>query len=132
LALFYHNKNLEKYLHFKKKNYLYNVKYKVSIAPIFKKQQSRLAKKYPSLDSDVIAFIEEIKENPNQGSSLGSGLYKVRMQIASKSKGKSGGARIITCVKIVEKQVILAAIYDKSEQDTMTAKELIKLLNQIQ
>ena len=66
-----------------------------------------------------------------QGDSLGQGLYKVRMKIASKGQGKSGGARVITCIKIIENKVILAAIYDKSEQETMTDKELFDLLNKI-
>jgi hypothetical protein len=64
--------------------------------------------------------------------SLGQGLYKVRLKITSKGKGKSGGARVITCVKIIETKIILAAIYDKSEQETITPKELSKLINKIQ
>ena len=108
------------------------MKYTVDVAPTFKKQQKALAKKYPSLDDDVIAFIESLKKDPVQGISLGQGLYKVRMKITSKGLGKSGGARVITCVKIIETKVILAAIYDKSEQETMTPKELTKLINKIQ
>ena len=47
------------------------MKYTVGIAPTFKKQQKTLAKKYPSLDDDVIAFIESLKKDPLQGISLG-------------------------------------------------------------
>ena len=62
----------------------------------FMRQFKRLAKKYPSLVSDYDTFKKELHENPFQGSDLGSGTRKVRMAIASKGKGKSGGARVIT------------------------------------
>ena len=61
----------------------------------FMRQFKRLAKKYPSLVSDYDTFKKELHENPFQGSDLGSGTRKVRMAIASKGKGKSGGARVI-------------------------------------
>ncbi len=35
-------------------------------------------------------------DNPTSGTSLGHNLYKIRLAIASKGKGKSGGARVIT------------------------------------
>ncbi len=66
--------------------------------------------------------------NPFQGDGLGNGLYKVRMSIKSKGKGKSGGARVITMVKVIDKTVTLAAIYDKSDMETITDKELKDLL----
>lgn len=119
------------YLRFKKNNYFYIMKLRIAVTSIFKKQQKRLSKKYPSLDQDVIAFIESLETNPEQGDSLGKGLYKVRLKIKSKHAGKSGGARVITCVKIVETMVILVAIYDKSEKETMTNEEIAILLNHI-
>jgi mRNA-degrading endonuclease RelE of RelBE toxin-antitoxin system len=62
----------------------------------FKRQFKRLAKKYPSLKDDFVTFKKELTDDPFQGIDLGSGTRKVRMAIASKGKGKSGGARIIT------------------------------------
>lgn len=50
------------------------------------------------------------------------------MAIASKGKGKSGGARVITCFKIVHETVYLLTIFDKSEQESITDKELSELL----
>ncbi len=38
------------------------------------------------------------------------------MQITGKSSGKSGGARIITYVKVVDEKIYLLSIYDKAEQ----------------
>jgi hypothetical protein len=90
----------------------------------FDKQAKRLAKRYVSIIADVEALRSSLSENPFQGDGLGNGLYKVRMAIKSKGKGKSGGARVITMVKVVEEIVILAAIYDKSDMDTISDKEL--------
>lgn len=65
---------------------------------------------------------------PCSGSALGQDCYKVRMAIRSKGKGRSGGARVITCVKVVKSTVILLTVYDKSERDAISDKELAKLL----
>jgi len=102
--------------------------YSIAISPVFEKQSERLNKKYPSIFEDLKKLRDDLRTNPFQGSSLGSGLYKVRMKIASKGQGKSGGARVITCIKVVENKITLLAIYDKSEQETMTTKELLELL----
>ena len=58
---------------------------------------------------------------------------KVRLGIASKGKGKgkSGGARVITCVRVVGQEVWLLTIYDKSDKATITDKELSQLVKQI-
>src|SRR5271165_7256595 len=109
--------------------YLYIMGYNIVLSPVFEKQSERLYKKYSSIFTDITELIDRLKENPEQGKSLGKGLYKVRMKIKSKGQSKSRGARVITCVKLVEDKVILLAIYDKSEQETMTAKELLELLN---
>jgi hypothetical protein len=50
------------------------------------------------------------------------------MAIASKGKGKSGGSRVITFVKVVEQDVYLLTIYDKSDKESISDKELDNLL----
>lgn len=50
------------------------------------------------------------------------------MAISSKNKGKSGGSRVITCVKVVDETVILLSIYDKSEQENIEDSKLKNLL----
>jgi len=62
---------------------------------------------------------------------LGNNCYKIRIAIASKGKGKSGGARIITFLQIVNKTVFLLSIYDKSEKENISDQELTTLLEQI-
>ncbi len=52
------------------------------------------------------------------------------MNIFSKGKGKSGGARIITHVKFVNEKVFLVSIYDKSDISTIAEEQiLIRLQN---
>lgn len=102
--------------------------YKVRFIPKFEKELKRLAKKFPSLKSDFSLLLQSLKANPSQGTSLGNECYKIRMTIASKRKGKSGGARVITCFKIVHNTVFLLTIFDKSEHESISDKELKELL----
>ena len=62
----------------------------------FDKEIKRLGKHYASIANDYAALLDELAQNPRLGIDLGSGLRKIRMQITSKGKGKSGGARVIT------------------------------------
>ncbi len=96
----------------------------------FEKSFTRLLRKYPSLKNDLSQLLDSLLNDPQQGISLGNDFYKIRLAISSKGKGKSGGARVITLVKVIKKKVILAAIYDKSEQSSISDKEL-KILAEI-
>ncbi|WP_373515636.1 hypothetical protein [Persicitalea sp.] len=73
-----------------------------------------------------------MSENPDQGTSLGKNCFKVRLAISSKNKGKSGGARIITHVQIVDDTVFLLSIYDKSAKSSLNEGELDSLLSEIE
>jgi mRNA-degrading endonuclease RelE of RelBE toxin-antitoxin system len=90
----------------------------------------RLQKKYHSIPGDFASFLAELAANPRSGDVLGRDCYKVRMSIAAKNKGKSGGARVITCIKIVGETVYLLTIYDKSEQDSISDSERDDLLRE--
>jgi mRNA-degrading endonuclease RelE of RelBE toxin-antitoxin system len=81
--------------------------YKIETTNNFIKEIKPLAKKYRSLKIDLLALNESLRQNPAQGVSLGQGCYKIRLQISSKGKGKSGGARVITCVKIVHQTIVM-------------------------
>lgn len=102
--------------------------YKVIVSDTFKKEAKRLSKKYPSLKKELEVFGRELSENPTQGTPLGSNVYKVRLAISSKGKGKSGGGRIITYCQVLETTVVLLSIYNKGEKDTITDKEVSELL----
>lgn len=105
--------------------------YNILTVPPFERQLKKLAKKYPSLKQDISDFLDDLEQNPTQGTELGKNCYKIRMNISSNNKGKSGGARVITNVAIVNKTVYLLAIYDKCEQETLSDKELKELLEMI-
>ncbi|MEO8589350.1 MAG: type II toxin-antitoxin system RelE/ParE family toxin [Flavobacteriales bacterium] len=84
-------------------------------------------KRYRSLGKDLLKLEKELELRPDTGSSLGHGLYKVRLAIGSKGKGKSGGGRVITYVVTEDAEVYLLSIYDKSDYDTVDTKAM-KLL----
>lgn len=100
----------------------------IVISQRFKKELRQLSKKYRSLSSDFELLLDSLDQNPFQGSPLGKNCYKVRMSIASKNQGKSGGARVITCVKIVNDVLYLLSVYDKSEKEALEEKELDRLI----
>jgi mRNA-degrading endonuclease RelE of RelBE toxin-antitoxin system len=105
--------------------------FEVKATRAFEKDIKRLAKKYPSLKSEFIHLVNELKQTPQMGTAVGNNCYKIRISIASKGKGKSGGARVITYVQITNSTVFLLAIYDKSENEKITDKELNSLLKHI-
>ena len=105
--------------------------YNVLYTENFLKEAKRLAKKYISLKSDIAALIESLEQDPTQGKSLGKDCFKIRMAIASKRKGKSGGARVIACVFIADTEVHLLTIYNKSEKEDISDKELKALRDQV-
>jgi len=105
--------------------------YSVKTISVFEKQAKRLIKKYASLKSELLSLINELKENPEQGTSIGKNCFKIRIAIASKAKGKSGGARVITNIVVTKSAVYLLSIYDKSDKENLTDKELDELLKDI-
>jgi mRNA-degrading endonuclease RelE of RelBE toxin-antitoxin system len=94
----------------------------------FDKELKKLSKKYPSVKNDYKDLVDSLKKEPKQGDPLGKDCYKIRMAITSKGKGKSGGSRVISCVKIVAGSVFLLSIYDKGDKESIFDKELDNLL----
>lgn len=100
-----------------------NCKY-LSVAT-FDRELKRLSKKYKSLKRDIENLKAEIEINPFLGTDLGEGYKKIRLEIASKNKGKRGGGRVIThevLVNVNEED-------DKSEYDTVDmdiVKEIVQ------
>jgi len=102
--------------------------FNVKSITVFERQAKRLIKKYPSLKEELLTLIQKLKETPEQGKALGNHCFKIRIAIASKGKGKSGGGRIITNLAVTESTVYLLSIYDKSEKENLTDRELNELL----
>jgi mRNA-degrading endonuclease RelE of RelBE toxin-antitoxin system len=108
------------------------MKYNVLTIPPFDRQLKRLTKKFPSLRMEYSDLIDELSENPEKGVSLGNNCFKIRLAVASKGRGKSGGARVVTHFYIENETVFLLAIYDKNEQADISDRELKELLNAIE
>jgi mRNA-degrading endonuclease RelE of RelBE toxin-antitoxin system len=83
--------------------------YSVIYTHIFEKELKKLAKKYPSIKSDIANLVTSLRENPTQGVEV----------LTSKGRGKSGGGRLITLIKIEHEHILLISVYDKSEKETL-------------
>lgn len=107
--------------------------YEITLSASFERSFKKLFKRYKSLKGDLMCFIKSLEENPLQGDDLGNGLRKIRMSITSKSKGKRGGARVITHNIIISAsigKIRLLAIYDKSDRESLSDKEIKDLLKE--
>jgi mRNA-degrading endonuclease RelE of RelBE toxin-antitoxin system len=65
----------------------------VIYSDVFIKKAKVYKKKYISLVEDLYELEEKLLGNPQQGNDLCAGLYKIRLAVKSKGKGKSGGFR---------------------------------------
>ena len=74
-------------------------------------------------------------QNPSKGVDLGNGVHKdSAWQSVTRGRGKSHGARVITYTAVISMEegiITLLAIYDKAEQDTITEKEIARLIKEI-
>jgi hypothetical protein len=71
--------------------------------------------------------------NPKSGTCLGNGLYKIRLSVKSKNKGKSGGFRVINY--LIEENnenidIYMLIIYDKDEISNVSKEELLTILRE--
>lgn len=107
---------------------------KVIPTPFFERKFKRLVKKFPSLHNELSELEDVLIKNPETGTDLGSGVYKVRLASKSKNTGKSGGFRVVTY--LVEQtangyEINLITIYDKSEEANITKADILKIVKRI-
>lgn len=111
------------------------MKVSINFLPEFFRQAKSLRKKYASFERDFQLLLDQLEENPFLGTSLGKGVRKVRMAVASKGKGKSGGVRILTYSinKTTDDEVTitLLSVYDKSKISNVTDEYISLLVNEI-
>jgi mRNA-degrading endonuclease RelE of RelBE toxin-antitoxin system len=105
--------------------------YKIIATEKFRKELKKLNGKFLSLKAEYASLLTHLERDPLQGTPLGKGCYKIRLSIASKRKGKSGGARVITYVYVARETVYLLSIFDKSGKENISDKELTELLKKI-
>jgi len=66
--------------------------YNIKFTPFFEREFKKLFKKHSSLKKDLESVVDRLNENPRSGESIGNSCYKIRINISSTNKGKSGGA----------------------------------------
>lgn len=106
-------------------------KFSISATAHFSKQLKQLSKKYPSIKTDIAGLGVLLAEEPLMGVPIGKNCFKIRLKITSKKTGKSGGARVITFVKVSANQVVLIDIFDKSDIENVSDAYLKSLLSKI-
>lgn len=115
------------------------MKVTVKITRSFKTAAKPLLKKYHSLAQDLQLLEKELINTPRLGVPLGKDIYKIRIKITSKGKGKSGGARVISLIEttlvgfaeiVSEEEIIvnLLTIFDKGDVDNISDKDLKELI----
>jgi mRNA-degrading endonuclease RelE of RelBE toxin-antitoxin system len=72
--------------------------YDIIVTDNFKSVSKKLIKKYSSLKNQIEQIVNTLSDHPETGDHLGSGIYKIRLKISSKRRGKSGEARLISYV----------------------------------
>ena len=100
----------------------------------FDAEAKRLKKRYRSLADDLARFEESITSNPYQGTELAPGIRKVRLSIASKGKGQSGGARVITFIYSTTKTdgtITLLLLYDKADASNIKINIVKKIVKEL-
>ena len=105
---------------------------KVVARQTFQKQAKKIARRYKSLPNDLQKLIDQLKENATLGTALGGNVYKIRLAISSKNKGKSDGARVISYVYQMAETVFLLSIYDKAYTENISDEELKYLIAEVE
>ena len=108
--------------------------YEILTSSYFDSEVKRLAKRHRSLADDLEAFQGELLKNPYQGAEIAPGIRKIRMAIASKGLGHSGGARVITLTYTVSEragEIILLLIYDKADASSVKVNDVKKIVKKL-
>jgi len=98
----------------------------------FKRQLRRLSRKYRRIRHDITPILEQLdtgKYPGDQISGMSYTLYKVRVPNRDTRRGTSGGYRIIYYLQ-TEDDVLLVAIYSKTEQSDISVDEIGKIMQE--
>ena len=104
---------------------------KIRISDEFKTAYKRLKKKHKSLEADFEALLLSLQKNPYQGVEIHENIWKIRLNITSKGRGKSGGARVIVRIRIVMDELQLLYIYDKADLGNVSDSYLREILKRM-
>jgi len=109
----------------------------------FSRVAKKLFKKYVSLKIELKELESQLIKNPRLGIKIHENIYKIRIAVKSKGKGKSGGLSVITFLTEIKNEqdldendqditVYLLTIYDKSNIENISEKELKNIIKEIE
>ena len=105
---------------------------RTKLTPRFRRSFKILEKRYKSIENDFDALIKATTDGPtSEASHLGHGVYKIRLSIASKQAGKSGGARVIVAFRFEKGARIFLEIYDKGEKESLNENEFKAIIDDL-
>ena len=115
-------------------NFMKSIENKIYRTSIFDSDYKQFLKKFASLESEIRQLEETLIKRPDTGTSLGGGVYKIRIACESKGKGKSGGFRVITYLvdeRVDGTDIYFITMYDKAEESTIKVSQLKKIITKI-
>lgn len=103
--------------------------YQPIILSHFRRQLKWYLKKFPRLKNDVLGALEKFdaRHHPH----LGNNVYKVRLAGSDLRQGKSKSFRLIVLLIVADNFIVPITLYQKSEKDDITKKELNQHLESI-
>lgn len=110
------------------------MKTEIVITGNFQREAKKYLKRYRSLKSELENLYSQLIVNPQIGTPIGNNSFKIRLSVKSKNRGKSAGMRIITHLEVnivlheVSNRLYLLSIYDKSEIDSLSDTEILRIL----
>jgi len=103
-------------------------KFQVFKSATFLKTEKRLAKRYPSVSGDVEHFLSVVESPENLGIPLGKNIFKARIANKDAKRGKSGGYRLLSYLRLEEGRLILLYLYSKTDLANVTEEELDRIV----
>jgi len=105
---------------------------RIKMSEDFRASYKQLKKRHKSLEDDFERLLISLLKDSFQGVELTGGARKIRLAITSKGRGKSGGARVIIRVRIVDDELQLLYIYDKADMGNINDSYLRDLLKRME
>jgi mRNA-degrading endonuclease RelE of RelBE toxin-antitoxin system len=105
--------------------------FRVSFTPEFKRSLRLLAKRYRHIKSDLTPLLDELSFGQLPGNIIqgcGVEVYKVSLKNSDISKGKSAGYRVVYLLKKSRVEIVLLAIYSKSDQGSISAAQIRRIM----
>ena len=106
----------------------------IRFTALFKQRLNRLGKRYRNIKIDIQPLLAQLLQGDLPGDQVvGTDykVYKVRAKNSDTKSGKSGGYRMIYQAE-QPTLIILHLIYSKSDQATVTAKQIKEMIEEYQ